>query len=259
MHLKKLSLFVCFLFFPCLSIAQTNNKQSETDKVIDTFLQCNNRFFEQLAKHQNSISQYIDLATTPDNVTYIPVESIYQADKNKVKFKKPLEYRGLKITGYQNIYIPTTLSGQFLYWGFIFDNKEDEIKKALKNINWLPYNTDVYIANPKIYDHQSKFPAWKDDLYAIDGVIPRLGTINKALYLELTADNQSSVFCSIQGDLKKEILLATRPDLKPIIEKHEAERQERIKVYKEKMKKEKEQSQPQTNPAETNSKVGDNI
>ncbi|MWP62476.1 hypothetical protein [Gilliamella sp. Pas-s25] len=258
---KKLSVLVFASFISCMSFAQTNNEQSETDKVINTFLQCDHQFFKQLATHQELINQYVDLATTSDNVTYIPVESIQQSDKNKVMFKKPLKYRGLKITGYQNIYIPTTLSGHFLYWGFIFDNNEDEVKNTLNNINWLPYNTNVYIANAKIYDRQLKPTVWQDDPYAIDGVIPRLGTINKAIYLELFANNQSTVFCSIQGDLDKETLLATRPDLKPIIEKQEAERQERIKTYKEKMQKEKQeqQSQPQVNATEATSKHGDNI
>ncbi|OCG19227.1 hypothetical protein A9G24_02045 [Gilliamella sp. App6-5] len=261
MLLKKFSVLVCAAFFSCTTFAQNNNRKSETDKVIDTFLQCNNQFFEQLAMHQESISQYVDLMTTPDNVTYIPVESIQQNDKNKVLFKKPIKYRGLEITGYQNIYIPTSLSGHFLYWGFIFNNTEDEIKASLNNINWLPYNANIYIANAKIYDRQLKSPEWQDDPYAIDGVIPRLGTMNKSLYLEPSTNNQTSVFCSIQGDLDKETLLATRPDLKPIIEKQEAERQERIKAYKEKKQKEKQvqQSQPQATPTEAASKHGDNI
>jgi gas vesicle protein len=261
MLLKKISVLVCASFVSCVSFAQTNNIQDETDKVIDTFLQCDNQFFEQLSKHQESINQYVDLATTPDNVTYIPVESIQKPDKNKVMFKKPLKYHGLEIVGYQNIYISTTLSGQFLYWGFIFDNKQDEIKSALSNINWLHYSQNTYIANAKIYDKKSKSKTWEDDIYAIDGVIPRFGTINKALYLESSANNQSSIFCSIQGDLEKETILTARPDLKPIIEKQEAELQERIKANQEKMQKEKEkqQNQSQTNPTETNSKDGEKI
>jgi gas vesicle protein len=267
MLLKKLSVLVCASFISCMSFAQTNTEQRETDKVIDTFLQCDNQFFEQLAKHQESINQYVDLATTPEQVTYIPVKAIQNLDENQVMLKKPLEYHGLKIIGYRNIYIPTSLYGYFLYWGFIFDNNEIEVKNALNNINWLPYNTNIYIANSQIYDHKLNPATWQDDPYAIDGVIPRIGTINKALYLEQIANNQSSVFCSIQGDIEKKELFVIRPDLKPIIEKQEAELQEKIKAYKEKMQKKKEkqeqeqEQQPQThiNPIETTSKDGDNI
>ncbi|MWN32846.1 MULTISPECIES: hypothetical protein [unclassified Gilliamella] len=261
MLLKKLSVLVCASFISCMSFAQTNDEHSETDEVIDTFLQCDNQFYKQLDKHQESMRNYVDLAVTANNVTHIPIESSQQDDKNKVMFKKPLEYRGLKIIGYQNIYVKTTLSGLYLYWGFIFDNQEDEVKSTLNNISWLPYNTNAYIANAKIYDFNAKPMKWQDDPYAIDGVTPKFGTISKALYLENFANNQTSVFCSLQGDLKKEILLEDRPDLKTIIEKQEAEQQERIKAYKEKMQKEKEnqQSQPQTNTTETTSKDGDNI
>ena len=239
MLLKKFTLFICFSFVSYTVFAQ-DNKLSVTDNLVDTFLNCDNQFFQHLAKNKQTVSEYVDL-TTKDNVTFIPVKSIYQQDKNSVNFKKPIKYHGLTITGYQNIFIPTNLSGQYYYWGFIFDNSQEEIIKTLNNLNWSRYNEKVYIANSKIYDRNAKSPVWKNNPYSIDGVVPRLGTIEKTIYLESIDNKQNSLLCSIQGDLNKELLYKDRPDIKPFDEEIEKIRQEKIKAYK--LKKQQEQQE----------------
>ena len=246
MLLKKFTLFICFSFVSYTVFAQ-DNKPSVTDNLVDTFLNCDNQFFQHLAENKQTVSEYVDL-TTKDNVTFIPVESIYQQNKNSVNFKKPLKYHGLTITGYQNIFIPTNLSGQYYYWGFIFDNSQEEIIKTLDKLNWSRYNEKVYIANSKIYDRNAKSPVWKNNPYSIDGVVPRLGTVEKAIYLESIDNKQNSLLCSIQGDLNKELLYKDRPDIKPLDEEIEKIRQEKIKAYKLNKQQEKKavsENQPQ--------------
>ena len=147
----------------------------------------------------------------------------------------------MTITGYQNIFIPTNLSGQYYYWGFIFDNSQEEIIKTLYKLNWSRYNEKVYIANSKIYDRNAKSPVWKNNPYSIDGVVPRLGTVEKAIYLESIDNKQNSLLCSIQGDLNKELLYKDRPDIKPLDEEFEKIRQEKNKAYK--LKKQQEQQE----------------
>lgn len=241
MLIKKLSVFICSSLLSCMVIAQNAAKENNTDEIIDSFLQCDSQFFEQLAKNKKYFSQYADLDSF-ENIAYIPVQSMEYDNSNTTMLKKPIKYKGLTIVGYQNIYIPTTLSGKFYYWGFIFNNNLDEVKNNLKNLNWLPYNNQVYIANPKIYDQKNKALLWQDNPYSIDMVIPRLWTVEKSLYLENIADNQSRIACSIQGDIEKDILYLTRPDMKPLDAKIEAKRQEKIKAYKLKKQKENEEN-----------------
>ena len=265
MIIKKLTVLVCSSLVSCMVFAQ-NNEVNITDKVVDSFLTCDNHFFEKLAENKQLISQYVDLITT-DNVTYIPVESIHHQNKDKVNFKKPIKYHGLTITGYQNIYISTNLSGQYYYWGFIFDNSQDEIINTLNKLKWLKYNETVYIANSKIYDLNAKQSNWQDNPYSIDNVVPKLGTIEKSLYLENISNKQNRVLCSIQGDVKKDILYKDRPDMKPLDEQMDKERQEKIKAYKLKKQKEKEQKEAQEKqshtqqdkPIENSEKEGDKI
>ncbi|QYN47130.1 hypothetical protein [Gilliamella sp. ESL0405] len=257
MCLKKYSLLICATLASYAVSAQADEQHGHTDKIIDTFLACDNQFFEQLADNKTLFNEYIDL-TTEENVTFIPVKSVVEPDKYTATFKKALSYRGLTITGYQNIYIPTALSGQFYYWGFIFDNSEDEIKKALSEIKWNGYNTDVYIANSKIYNSNTK--VWQDNPYSIDGVIPKQGTVEKSLYLEPFTDNQNRIMCSIQGDVKKSILYASRPDMRPIDIKLEGERREKseaLRIQKERQK--APETQTNSTPKNNIPKDGDNI
>ena len=256
MLFKKLTVLTYCSLVSCMVFAQ-DNKTSVTDSIVETFLACDDQFFHKLAENRESFSEYVDL-TTKDNVTFIPVESIYQSDKDKVIFKKPLLYHGLTITGYQNIFIPTNLSGQYYYWGFIFDNNQEEIINALKNIKWLKYNENVYFANAKIYDRNAKPAQWQDNPYSIDGVVPRLGTIEKSLYLENVDNKQNRVLCSIQGDLTKDILYKDRPDMKPLDEQIEKERQEKIKAYKSKKEQEKNKATQESSDSNS-SKEGDKI
>lgn len=253
MFTKKLFVLICSSLISCMVYAQNQTKINVTDKIIDTFFQCNNQFFKQLATNKTFFSQYTDLATI-DNFAYIPVEKVEYNKNNKVLFKKPIQYKGLKILGYQNIFIPTPLSGQFYYWGFIFDNKLENVKQSLKNINWLGYNNSIFIANPKIYDRKGKRKIWQDNPYAIDMVIPRLGTVEKSLYLEAITDNQSRIFCSIQGDLDKNILYSVRPDMKPIHKEFEIRRQKKIEAYKLKRQKENEEKQKSQQEEDVNHK-----
>ena len=265
MFIKKLFVLICSSLISFMVYAQDQNNVNEINKVIDSFFKCDNQFFQQLEINKNSFSQYTDLATV-DNFAYIVVDSIEYNNKNKVIFKKPIEYKGLVISGYQNIFIPTPLSGQFYYWGFIFDNKTQQIKQSLNNINWLVFNEKIYFANPKIYDRKSKDKTWLDNPYSIDMVIPRSGTVEKSLYLEPIADNQSRVICSIQGDIDKKILYSVRPDMEPIDKEYEAKRKKRIEDYKRTTKKQnqenlKSQQEKEINPTtiKVNSKNGDKL
>lgn len=249
MLLKKLSILLCSSLITCTVFAQNNTKDTAIiDKTMTSFLECDSQFFQQLAKNKTKFEQFAHLATA-DKVAYFPVENAQKDDKNSIMFKKPIVYKGLNIVGYQNIYIETPFSGQYFFWGFIINNSLDKIKNTLSQLNWSNYNSSSYIANAKIYDRQIEPTVWKDNIYSIDGVIPRQATIEKAIYLETLSDNQSHLICSIQGDIPNDILFSIRPDMKPVIEEINKKREEKIKAYKlkqEEKAKEKEKEKAKT-------------
>lgn len=257
MLLKKLPLLIYSLITPCMALAQNNSVETATDKLIDSFLTCDAQFFQQLAKNQTTFKQFFDLATT-DNVAYIPVENVQKKDKNSIVFKEPIHYKGLTITGYQNIFIETPFYGQYYYWGFTLNDNLDKTKQTFNKLNWMPYTSKTYVANTQIYDRTNKTNDWQANPYAIDGVIPRQGTVEKSLYLEPITNNQTRIVCSIQGDITKEILYTNRPDMKPIYENIEAKRQEKINALKLKKQKEVEQQQNQPSQPNTDNKINEN-
>lgn len=263
MLFKKLSVIACSSLISCMVFAQNNTDESITNEIIDSFLQCDNQFFHQLAKNQAFFNQYAEL-TTFENIAYIPVENLQKYDQDHVMFKTPINYNGLTITGYKNLFINTPFSGRYYFWGFILDNSLDEAKASLDKIDWLKYSPTAYIANSKIYDNNDKSHIWQDNPYSIDQVIPREDTIEKSIYLEITSENKLNLLCSLQGDITKDILYPIRPDIKPFDEEIKAKRLEIIKDYKLKKQKddellEKQQSQSDsnnTNLSENNSKDG---
>ncbi|ORF50795.1 hypothetical protein, partial [Gilliamella apicola] len=75
MFIKKLFVLICSSLISFMVYAQDQNNVNEINKVIDSFFQCDNQFFQQLEINKNSFSQYTDL-TTVDNFAYIVVDSI---------------------------------------------------------------------------------------------------------------------------------------------------------------------------------------
>lgn len=227
MFVKK-SLLMCIALISQASYAQA---PENVRNVIDSFVNCDSGFFHQLKNNTDEFSHYVTLNEKPD-IAYIPIENPLNDDATM--FDSPIEYRGLSVIGYQNLAINTLTSGQYYYWGFIFDNTVDEIKTALNQLEWQTYNDSSYINNPQLYDRQNVNPSWRINPYVIDNVLPRFMTIEKALYLEPMAENQSHLFCSIQGDTTKEIVYQMNPSIKYIDE------EEKIKL--EQIQEEKRQA-----------------
>lgn len=235
--IKRLSFFICSALVSQPALAD-NNIQS----VIDAFTNCDNSFFYQLKNNAQSFDGITELVNKKD-ISYIPVNNVSSDDGYTHYFTKPIQYRGLNITGYKNIYIETSFLGQYYYWGFVIDASNEAVMQSLKQLPWQQYNTASYIANPKIYDRQQKDLSWQNDPYAIDGVIPRLFTVEKALHLESVTDTQVNLICSIQGDMDTDLLYAIRPDMKYIDVEIQKEREDKLNKLK--------QEQQQNNPSMT--------
>ncbi|WP_392562060.1 hypothetical protein RHO12_00745 [Orbus sturtevantii] len=216
--IKKASLLIFSVSISHSVFADNSNMQS----VIDAFTNCDSSFFYQLKTNANDFKEITDLAIK-DDIAYIPVNSVVENEGNTHYFIKPIIYRGLTISGYQNIAIKTPFLGQYYYWGFIIDDSVDDVRQSLKQLVWQPYNVASYAANSKIFDNLAKNIGWQSNPYIIDGVAPRLNTIEKSLYLEPINEKQVHLVCSIQGDMDKNLLYSLHPDMKYIDQELDAE------------------------------------
>ncbi|MDF7667652.1 hypothetical protein PT273_07315 [Orbaceae bacterium ESL0727] len=289
---KKIPLIVCISLASCMAFAQSNpnkqttqtpqiasnktdtnksNSQSNTkktaadkpnvDKIIDAFFTCDNQFFQKITQNPAALTPYVDLAMAEEEkITYIPVDDVEDNEKNTVMFKTPIHYKGLTITGYQNIYIRTTFLGQYFYWGFILDNNVNETKNVLNQFNWNLYNKqNTYVSQSQIYDSTDKPAKWQQNPYTIDNIAPKVGTIEKTLYLEPMSDKQVHLLCSIQGDIDKEMLYQFRPDMQPINKQIAAKWREKQKLNQQTKQQEKLESEQKSNsqPAKDNTSKGE--
>lgn len=242
--IKKCSLLVCAVLTSHAALADSN---SNVQSVIDAFTNCDNSFFYQLKSNQSDFNGITDLVVK-DDIAYIPVEDVTQNDRNITFFEQPIEYRGLTITGYQNIYIETPFLGQYYYWGMVIDGSVDNVKASLNQLPWQQYNSSSYVASPKLFDRQVKNSGWQNNPYAIDGVIPRAFTVEKSLYLEPINEHQVHLVCSIQGDVNKDILYSIHPDMRYIDEHIDAVRQQKINAIKEQLQNQKHHDDATVNP-----------
>lgn len=220
--IKKLTFLIGALLTSPLTFAVNNDIQS----VIDAFTNCDNSFFYQLKVNADDFEGIADLVIK-DDIAYIPVTNFSSEEGHTYYFTKPIEYRGLSITGYQNIYIQTPFLGQYYYWGFIIDDSIDKVKNQLPQLNWRQDSVVSYIANPKLYDLKDEKKGWQNNPYTIDEVITRANTVEKLLYLEPINEKQVHLICSIQGDTNNDLLYNIHPDIKyinqEINERREAE------------------------------------
>ncbi|WP_392560156.1 hypothetical protein [Orbus mooreae] len=199
---------VILISYPALA---NRNIQS----VIDAFTNCDSGFFYQLKNNASDFEDITDLVLK-EQIAYIPVKDIASNEGNTHYFMQPIEYRGLTIIGYQNIYIETSYLGKYYYWGFIINGSIDDVKQSLNQLSWQKYNITSYVTNTQLYDRQQKNVGWRQNPYVIDGVVPRLFTIEKSLYLEPINENQIHLVCSLQGDIDKPLLYTMRPDMADI-------------------------------------------
>lgn len=206
-------------------LANENNVQS----VIDAFTNCDNSFFYQLKTNASDFNDITDLVIKND-IAYIPVPDVTSYENYSYHFKKPIKYRGITITGYQNIYIETPGLGKYYYWGFLIKGTVKDVKGSLSHLSWRLFDKNSYIANAKLFDTQSNKNVWQDDPYIIGSVIPRVFTIEKALFLEQEDKQQVNLICSMQGDVNNNILNTIHPDMNYIYQEIFSKRKAKFKA-----------------------------
>jgi len=212
--IKKASMLMFSALVSHPAFADNENIQS----IIDAFTNCDNSFFYQLKTNADDLDGITNLVIK-DDIAYIPVDQVIYGEKNTNYFIRPIEYRGLTITGYQNTVTKTPFSGKSYSWGLIIDGSVDTVKQSLKQLPWQQYNIASYVANPKLYDNLLKNMGWQNNPYIIDNVIPRLNTTEKSLYLKPINEKQVHLICSMQGNINKELLYSIHPDMKYIDQK----------------------------------------
>lgn len=220
--------------------------QANLQSAVDAFMNCDSSFFHQLKSNANDFSTSMDLVVQ-DDFAYIPVEDVTQQDKSSYTFSNPIHYRGLTLTGFQNIYIETPLLGTYYYWGFIVDNSRDEVKNSLSQFNWVQYNETSDITNSKIYHRQDKNPHWENNPYSVDGIAPQLMTVEQSLTVLDVNETQTSLICSIQGDIPEELLYSIRPDMKLIHQAIEAKQKAEFEARKQLKQQQDQQLDQQEN------------
>lgn len=139
-----------------------------------------------------------------------------QGDTTRWLFAKPLVENGIVLKGFYQSRMALAGS-EFINWGFYSDQDIEDIAKALdkEKVGPLTMADGVY-ARPQAWSAERK--AWvAEDPSDTSGKLVTRGAERVLLIEPLDPSEnlpaKSMVSCSLQGELSKEILASSRPDL----------------------------------------------
>lgn len=201
------------VFYSLIAIA--NEQQPDIDKLMASFVDCDARFFSDLASYQDNLLSATKVQQIDQSQAYIAVEDRTDNDKNYHPFTVPIIYKSLKLTGYYDSALKLGKYGDYYFWGFNVDNSIDEIKTALDHLTWQEMEKDsLYTANAKIHYTDDSLDTWHDNINTIVGVktLPSTDSVEKLLLLEKSPE-MTLLVCSIQGFFPSNLLSTIRPDI----------------------------------------------
>ncbi|WP_193015607.1 hypothetical protein [Proteus sp. FME41] len=180
---------------------------ASAESITKSLIHCDSEFFNQLYQQKEVLNSLSDMAENSQNQAW------FMTDKDKsesnIYFKKAIHVDGLSLVGYTTRYFDLEKMGKFYFWGFIIDNKPDEVVKKLNHVKWKQ-NQDEYSYNALIkIDDQ----AWQDNTVAVSGIAPNSNSIEKVALLS-SENGKSVLMCTLQGNISSAVLENIRPDMK---------------------------------------------
>lgn len=208
--------FCSLLIIFCSLIANASDKRDDIDYLMESFIECDSRFFSEIALHKKSLEDYAEIQNIDQSQAYIVVPDRNKTNANHHQFTTPINYHSLKITGYYDSALKLGKYGDYYFWGFIIDNTVEEIKTAFNTVVWREMEKELlYTANTKIHYNNDPLDIWHDNANMMIGVktLPASGTVEKLLLLEKSPE-MTLLVCSVQGFFPPKLLQTIRPDIK---------------------------------------------
>lgn len=210
--MKKVVTLCIYLYS---TLAYPNKQLDSIDVIIKSLMQCDNSFFFNISDFRQQLDTYMPIKQIDHQQAYIAVKDRIRNNAHYIQFDQPIIYRSLKITGYYDNLLSLNNHGDYLFWGFAFENSLTEIRSELNFVSWKEMEKDsLYTSNMKIHYSDDSIETWHDNPNTMIGVktIPSQGTAEKLLLLEKTPD-MNLLVCSLQGFFPPELLTTIRPDL----------------------------------------------
>ncbi|WP_145929253.1 hypothetical protein [Chromobacterium vaccinii] len=183
--------------------------------MLKKFSLCDASFFSYLNEHAEEAKQLAPVEQQQNFLNFKVGDRLKDGAPSTVRFTHPLQVGTLTILGYQDNYSNLGRLGRYYYWGFIVKGLPDE------TLHQLPHEIaqNIY-KNGEAYSRNEWKPSseesskWMAGAASPSGEPTKPGTIERLLILDKNegASNESTLFCSLQGDIYPVDLKDIRPD-----------------------------------------------
>lgn len=176
----------------------------------DSLLQCQPSFFKDLYQQRAELGRVVTLASDDkQGIAWIPVPDRRDDSTSTATFSRPLQDKGLKLTGYYDSVFDLGSEGIYYFWGLEIDASREAVMAAMPQAGWQEAG-EYFISRPQI--KPSAQAPWQDNPAAVSEIAPAPGSAEKILMLSVEA-GKTRMLCSLQGSVDAKLLRQERPDM----------------------------------------------
>lgn len=172
--------------------------------------QCQPAFFKTLYSQRGELARVVKVAQDDKRgLAWVPVADRRETATAIQPFSKPLDDKGLRLTGYYDRVFDLGEQGTYYFWGFEVDASREAVMAALPQAGWQEAG-EYFVSRPQI--KLSADAPWQDNPAAASGIAPAPGSAEKILMLSIE-EGKTRLLCSLQGSVDARLLHQERPDM----------------------------------------------
>ncbi|ERO60476.1 hypothetical protein [Pseudomonas piscis] len=176
----------------------------------DSLMQCQPAFFKDLYQQRAELGRVVALKhDDQQGIAWIPVPDRHDSSTSTATFSRPLQDKGLKLTGYYDSVFDLGSEGIYYFWGLEIDASREAVMAAMPQAGWQEAG-EYFISRPQI--KPSAQAPWQDNPAAVSEIAPAPGSAEKILMLSVE-HGKTRMLCSLQGSVDATLLRQERPDM----------------------------------------------
>lgn len=207
-----LALFASLFTLAATSASGAGNSPKSASDGLRLFAQCDASLFNALKERPDLFGTAVEIKNRGTAATIAVGNPLAERSRDQV-FRKPLDVDGLRLLAWHDEVSYDFELGAFLYWGF---KAEGNIDAVAKKINaYRPTSRKLVDegnawAYSEIRNVGDSDDSWRP---SATGTPTPKGSVERALMLEVDADGQIYIYCTLQGSVTPPLLQSLRPDL----------------------------------------------
>lgn len=208
------TLLASILLFTTDSTSAASSSHASPIEALRLFAKCDASLFNALKENSDLLGTGVEVKKRGKAATIAVENPLAEKGRDQV-FSEPVVIDGLRFIAWHDEVSYDFEFGGFLFWGF---RAEGSLNAVAKKINGMLSTSEKLVdagntwARAEIRGIGDPVDSWRPS-NAGTGTVTANGSVERVLFLESGADNQTNVFCTLQGSVTPALLQVLRPDL----------------------------------------------